>query len=128
MRLLDDSYYAFLENISRLRSSVTSLQRLSTLTDDLCHQFTTETDRVEGDTAAHLADLNGLIDRRATIERLACRLRAGREKVGLLGERLDQVQERVTEWARREAEWQGKIQCRCCLSLPLIRTATLPFT
>ncbi|KAL2124743.1 hypothetical protein VTJ04DRAFT_1108 [Mycothermus thermophilus] len=109
---LNDTCYSFLDKLSALQSTITSLQELAQHAQHLCSTFDSDTRELESDTLAQLDSFADFADQQARIEALQQRVRASREKVDGLSERVDRVRRRVEGWERADRAWQEKTRKR----------------
>ncbi|KAI9889145.1 MAG: hypothetical protein M1814_005736 [Vezdaea aestivalis] len=111
-RSIDGTYYAVLEKASILRSTVSSLQELSTRTYTLHHDFKDDADELVRDVTDQIDTVSATEDSQARIDELEQRIQAGRTKVIALGQRLEAVRQNVEHWEQQEQEWQAKTSRR----------------
>lgn len=111
-RRLDDAYYAVLEKLSTLHSTVTSIKELATLSRETVGTFETESKALIGETGTQLDNFGQFNEQQKHIEELQARIQTGREKVQKLSERVDIVRERVEGWERADREWQERTRKR----------------
>lgn len=114
-RRLDDTYYSILEQISSLQSTVSSLQEVARLTNQLHEEFEDEAIDLEAEVKGQTQDLNSFEKQQQRVEELEARVRRGREKVGEFAKRLKAVKGKVEGWEEREGEWQSMMSRRSCL-------------
>jgi hypothetical protein len=111
-RRLDNTYYSVLEKLSILQSTITSMKELASITRQLNHEFTGESEGVVADVTSQLDSFEGFNDQEKHISRLAERVQKGRERIKALGGRVDLVKSRVEGWEAAEAEWKDKTRRR----------------
>lgn len=104
---LDNTYYSVLEKLGSLRNTITSVKELSVMTRRLNEEFQTEGDAVAKEVGASLDAFQNFEFQQKRIEELAARVKTGRDKVKLLGGRVDKVRNRVNGWERADQEWQN---------------------
>lgn len=111
-RRLDNTYYAVLEKLSTLKSTIVSLKELASMTKQLSEEFKTQSEEVVHDVEIQLDGFAGFEDQQKRIQDLQGRVAAGRERIKTLGGRIDIVRERVDGWEKAEGEWQEKTRKR----------------
>ena len=111
-RRLDNTYYAVLEKLSVLQSTIMSMKELASMTKQLNEEFKTESEGVVHDVERQLDVFEGFEDQQKRIEELQERVQAGRERIKTLGGRVDVVREKVEGWEKAEGEWQEKTRKR----------------
>jgi hypothetical protein len=111
-RRLDNTYYSVLEKLSVLHGTITSLKELAGLTRELNEEFEHESQEVVTEIEASLAGFEGFEDQQKRIEALAERVKKGREKIKLLGDRVEIVTEKVDGWDKAEGEWRERTRKR----------------
>ncbi len=111
MSELDSRYYAILESLSKLQSTLSSLQQISSATRRLSQHFEAGARELDADVQRDIADFGGALEaRQVKIEALGERVRRGRERVGQLDQRLGTVSDMVTVWERKEQEWRTGVR------------------
>lgn len=111
-RRLDNTYYSVLEKVSVLQNMITSLKELAGLTKELNTEFEHESQEVVTEIETSLAGFEGFEDQRKRIEALSERVKKGREKIRVLGDRVEIVTEQVDSWEKAEGEWQERTRKR----------------
>ena len=111
-RTLDNTYYSVLEKHSMLQNTITSLKELANLTRELNEEFKIESGGIVSDVIIQLDGFDGFEEKEKRIVGLAERVKAGREKISVLGGRVDVVRDRVDGWERAEGEWQERTRRR----------------
>lgn len=111
-RRLDNTYYAVLEKLSVLQSTIMSMKELASMTKQLNEEFKTESEGVVHDVEIQLDGFEAFEDQQKHIEELQERVMAGRERIKTLGSRVDVVREKVEGWEKAEGEWQEKTRKR----------------
>lgn len=111
-RRLDNTYYAVLEKLSMLQSTIMSMKELASVTNQLNEEFKTESKGVVQDVETQLDGFEGFEDQQKRIQELQERVMAGRERIKTLGSRVDVVREKVEGWEKAEEEWQEKTRKR----------------
>ncbi|KAI9847202.1 MAG: hypothetical protein M1837_003066 [Sclerophora amabilis] len=107
-RRLDDVYYSILEKLSTLHSTVSSLQDLTRLSHQLHENFEGEARVAESEVQDEIDGFGSFDTQQTKIRRLQGRVYEGKEKVEILGHRLEKVRSRVEKWEQKESEWQIK--------------------
>lgn len=111
-RRLDNTYYSVLEKLSLLQNTISSLKELAGLTRELNAEFKNESEEIVGDIRAQLDGFQGFEEQEKRITDLQERIVQGRDKIKILGSRVDVVRERVEGWEKAELEWQEKTRKR----------------
>ncbi|TVY48798.1 hypothetical protein LOCC1_G001095 [Lachnellula occidentalis] len=111
-RRLDTTYYSVLEKLSVLQNTISSLKELAGMTKALNTEFKTESEEVVSDIRNQIVAFEGFESQESKIAGLQARIGQGREKITVLGGRVDVVRERVEGWERAEVEWQEKTRKR----------------
>ena len=111
-RRLDNTYYSVLEKLFALQSTITSLKELATMTKGLDEEFRREAEEVVHEVETSVDGYEGFEEKEKRIEGLADRVRRGREKIKLLGERVEVVQKQVDGWEKGEEEWRERARKR----------------
>jgi hypothetical protein len=111
-RRLDTTYYSVLEKLSALQNTICSLKELADLARSLDSEFKAEAEIVETEFTSQLDAFENFDSQEEMIEDLQKRVEVGRKKIKGLGERVEQVRERVDGWERGEKEWQDKTRKR----------------
>ncbi|GAB7342377.1 hypothetical protein MBLNU457_g0594t1 [Dothideomycetes sp. NU457] len=101
-RRLDDTYYALLERIGTLRSTVSALQKLYTGVEDGRREFESQTKELGEKTRGQLDEFGGFEKQEREIEGLVVRLETGRTKAKAVEERLEGVRSRLEKWDEHE--------------------------
>lgn len=122
-RRLDYTYYNLLEKLSALHVTIDSFQELSDSTALLCSDFQRETATLDQEARKQLEDFKGFLPQIQKIDALERRMRAGRERVEALGDRLEAVKGEIDGWERREREWQARISRRLRILWTVMGTA-----
>ncbi|TVY24594.1 hypothetical protein LHYA1_G006425 [Lachnellula hyalina] len=111
-RRLDNTYYSVLEKLSVLQNTIISLKELAGMTKALNSEFKTESEEIVSDISSHINAFEGFESQESRIAGLQARIVQGREKITVLGGRVDVVRERVEGWERAEFAWQEKTRKR----------------
>lgn len=111
-RRLDDLYYNLLEKLSGLRSTISNLQELASLTAGLHKQFSEDTTELTQDLGRQIEGFGGFKTQQSDLEDIETRVRMSRQKADGLSERLEKARRRVNRLEEREKEWQASVQAR----------------
>ncbi|KAM3074879.1 hypothetical protein ACMFMG_008292 [Clarireedia jacksonii] len=111
-RRLDNSYYAVLEKLSVLQSTIVSLKELASMTRELNEEFNTEAEEVVQEIKTQLDGFEGFESQQNKVKGLEERVKHGRETIKTLSGRVEVVRKRVETWEKTEQEWQEKTQKR----------------
>ncbi|RYP90574.1 hypothetical protein DL770_003336 [Monosporascus sp. CRB-9-2] len=111
-RRLDDTYYAVLEKLGMLQSTVMAFKELADDSQELNEVFKDEYREVAADIGSQLDGFGQFDDQQQRIESLQERVRASRKKVRALSKRVDVVRERIEGWERADKAWQEKTRRR----------------
>ncbi|TVY40764.1 hypothetical protein LSUB1_G002043 [Lachnellula subtilissima] len=111
-RRLDNTYYSVLEKLSVLQNTIISLKELAGMTKALNSEFKTESEEIVSDIRGQIDAFEGFESQESKIAGLQARIVQGREKITVLGGRVDVVRERVEGWERAEFAWQEKTRKR----------------
>lgn len=111
-RRLDDTYYAVLEKLGMLQSTIISLKELADNSQDLNEVFKAESRGLTADIGSQLDAFGQFDDQQQCIEDLQGRIQAGREKVQALSERVGVIQKRIEGWGLADKEWQERTRKR----------------
>jgi len=109
---LDNAYWRVLEKVSDLRRTIATMKELATMTRSLNQAFKTESQEIVTEVETALQGFQGFNEQQKRIEDLATRVKTGREKIRVLGERAQVVKGRVDGWERAEGEWQERTRRR----------------
>uniref|UniRef100_A0A093V5P9 Uncharacterized protein n=1 Tax=Talaromyces marneffei PM1 TaxID=1077442 RepID=A0A093V5P9_TALMA len=111
-RRLDYTYYNLLERISTLYSTIHTFQELVDSSGTLHETFQHDTSTLESDVHKKLSEFAKFDPQRQRIDELEQRMKAGKQKMENLGERLDKVRKEIEGWEMREGEWQARVTQR----------------
>ncbi|TVY87363.1 hypothetical protein LAWI1_G005723, partial [Lachnellula willkommii] len=111
-RRLDNTYYNVLEKLSMLQNTISSLKELAGMTKALNSEFKAESEEIVSDIRMQIDSFEGFESQESKIAGLQARIVQGREKITVLGGRVDVVRERVEGWEKAELEWQEKTRKR----------------
>ncbi|KAI0004003.1 hypothetical protein F4779DRAFT_80948 [Xylariaceae sp. FL0662B] len=115
-RRLDDTYYAVLEKLSTLQSTVTALKELAGMSQEVNESFKAESQGLVKDIDSQVNSFGQFDGQQKRIEELQGRIYAGRDKVQALSQRVDVVRERIEGWERADREWQERTRKRLKLT------------
>jgi hypothetical protein len=111
-RRLDDAYYAVLEKLSSLQSTVIGIKELASMSKETNETFKADSRSLINEIESQLDSFGQFDEQQRHIERLQNRIQTGRQKVQKLSERVDIVRERVESWERADREWQERTRRR----------------
>ncbi|TKA70348.1 hypothetical protein B0A49_09794 [Cryomyces minteri] len=111
-RRLDDTYYAILERVSILQSTISALYDLSVATKNLHATFRSDAQELETEVTEQIDAFGGFEQQGQNVKGLDERLKASREKARALSSRLEDARHRVELWEKREGEWQARTSRR----------------
>ncbi|KAI1385087.1 uncharacterized protein F4822DRAFT_417255 [Hypoxylon trugodes] len=111
-RRLDDTYYAVLEKLSVLQSTIVALKELAAMSQELNESFEVESQELVNELEQQADSFGQFDDQQERIEELQGRVRAGRGKVEALSKRVDVVRDRIESWERADNEWQERTRKR----------------
>ncbi|KAF2100135.1 hypothetical protein NA57DRAFT_37635, partial [Rhizodiscina lignyota] len=103
-RRLDDIYYSILEKVTTLRSTISSLQELSTLTRELHKDFVDESNELQEDIEGQIEAFGNFEQQKEKVDDLEQRIQKGRERAEKMSERLSKCRDRVALVERLDAE------------------------
>ncbi|CAG8979974.1 hypothetical protein HYALB_00010743 [Hymenoscyphus albidus] len=124
---LDNTYYAVLEKLSVLQNTITSMKELATMTRNLNEEFKAESEEVVNEVRGQLEAFEGFESQEKKIFGLQERVREGRDKIEILGGRVDVIRQRVESWEKREFEWKERTRRRLRLLWAIISIAAVIF-
>lgn len=107
-RRLDNTYYVILEKISSLRSTIRSLEELSSASSKLHDDFKTQVTELVAEANNQLGQYQNFHDQQSRVEALECRLNASRDRIKMINDRLETARSHAEEWGKREVEWQAR--------------------
>ncbi|KAF5020929.1 hypothetical protein F66182_7034 [Fusarium sp. NRRL 66182] len=111
-RRLDETYYAVLEKMSTLQSTVSALRELAEESQSIHRNFEKEASEIESDITSQIAAMGQFEEHQKNIESLQTRVQDGRARIHALSDRVDIVRERVELWERLDKESQDKTRLR----------------
>ena len=103
-RRLDDTYYSLLERLAQCRQTINGLQELSNLTNELHHNFQSDTKELAEDIEGQYEGFHNFEQQQEQVSVLENRIKVGKEKAEALGHRLDEARRRVDARAKLEEE------------------------
>jgi chromosome segregation ATPase len=103
-RQLDDTYYAILEKVSILRSTVASLQQLAEESRRMHASFLEDTSKLEKDTKRNMQSFGNFNQQEKSINHLVSKLESSRGRTNELNDRLESARLRVEAHEERENE------------------------
>lgn len=112
---LDNLYYAILEKVASLRSTIAKLQELSAASKKLLGDFQGEAEGFEADLKGQIAAFGDFEMQGKTIGELEGRIQAGMTRAKSLSDRLEAARNKVELWEQRENEWQARTSCKLTL-------------
>ncbi|CAG8953840.1 hypothetical protein HYFRA_00006732 [Hymenoscyphus fraxineus] len=124
---LDNTYYAVLEKLSVLQNTITSMKELATMTRNLNEEFKAESEEVVNEVRGQLEAFEGFESQEKKISGLQERVREGREKIEILGGRVEVIRLRVESWEKRDSEWKERTRRRLRLLWAIISVAAVMF-
>ncbi|CAM1506550.1 Fc.00g061910.m01.CDS01 [Cosmosporella sp. VM-42] len=111
-RQLDETYYAVLEKLSTLQSTMIALKDLAETSRNIHQGFDKDSREIENDITLQLAKLGQFTEQQGNIESLQTRIQDGRAKIRSLSDRVDIVRERIEAWEHADNEWQERTRKR----------------
>lgn len=111
-RRLDNTYYSVLEKLSVLQNTISSMKELASMTRRLNAEFEMEAEDVLSDVKEQLDVYENFEDQEKRIQGLSARVNEGRERISVLGGRVQVVKERVEGWEEAEREWKDRTRKR----------------
>lgn len=103
-RKLDDTYYALLERLGTLKSTITSLRELSASATQARTEWETEISIAGQEVEAKLQSFNGFKGQEKIVEDLVSRLKKGKTTAGGLEDRLEACRGRLERFQKKEQE------------------------
>jgi hypothetical protein len=111
-RRLDDTYYAVLEKLGMLQSTIVALKELAGMSQQTSKQFQRESEDIVREITSQIESFGGFTQQERRIQSLTARIHGGRDKVKALSERVDVVRGRIEAWERADREWQERTRRR----------------
>ncbi|KAH8196883.1 hypothetical protein TruAng_008965 [Truncatella angustata] len=111
-RRLDDAYYAVLEKLSMLQSTIYEMKGLATMSQQANESFKSDAQSLVSEIESQLDSVGQFDQQQQDIEELQNRIQTGRQRVQKLSERVDLVRERVERWERADLNWQERTRRR----------------
>lgn len=124
-RQLDDAYYAVLEKMSILHSTVASLKDLAETSHGIYDKFEKDSRGLENQIATKLGSMGHFQNHQTKVTSLQKRINRGRSKVKVLSDRLDVVRERIERWERADKHWQERTRRRLKIMWSVTSVAVL---
>ncbi|KAI5866891.1 hypothetical protein GGS23DRAFT_593624 [Durotheca rogersii] len=112
MTRLDDTYYAVLEKLGVLQSTLMDLKKLAGVSQGLNDSLREESRGLISELEQQASAFGQFDDQQTRIKELQGRIHAGREKVDALSKRVHVVRERIEGWERADKEWQERTRRR----------------
>ncbi|KAK8056919.1 hypothetical protein PG993_002146 [Apiospora rasikravindrae] len=112
MRRLDDTYYAVLEKLSTLQSTLVAMKELACMSQETNEVFKKDSQELVTEVETQLDSFGQFDEQEERIEALKGRILTGRQKVQSLSERMDRVHRRVENWERADKDWQERTRKR----------------
>ncbi|UNI14528.1 hypothetical protein JDV02_001146 [Purpureocillium takamizusanense] len=109
---LDDTYYAVLEKMSTLQTTVTALKDLAESSREICDGFDKDSRELADDIVGQLVAVGQFDEQQTRIVGLQNRISDGRARVQTLTSRVDAVRERIESWERADKAWQERTRKR----------------
>ncbi|KAK8872873.1 hypothetical protein PGQ11_003387 [Apiospora arundinis] len=125
MRRLDDTYYAVLEKLSTLQSTLVAMKELACMSQETKDVFRKDAQELVTEVGTQLDSFGQFDEQEERIEALKSRILTGRQKVQSLSERMDRVLTRVENWDKADKDWQERTRRR--LRVVWIITSVLLF-
>ncbi|TQV99866.1 hypothetical protein V2A60_005296 [Cordyceps javanica] len=111
-RQLDDAYYAVLEKMSALHSTITSLRSLAERSHGIYDTFEKDSRGLENQIATQLGAMGHFQNHQTKVASLQQRINKGRTTVKALSDRVDEVRQRIEKWERADRQWQERTRRR----------------
>ncbi|KAF5669825.1 septum formation initiator domain-containing protein [Fusarium heterosporum] len=111
-RRLDETYYAVLQKMSTLQSTVSALKELAEESQSIHHNFEKDASEIENDITSQIAAMGQFKEHQENIESLQTRVQNGRARIRALSDRVDIVREQVELWERLDKQSQNKTRLR----------------
>jgi hypothetical protein len=112
MRRLDDTYFAVLEKMSVLQTTILGLKELAIMSQNVNKTLKKESHGVVEEVTDQLDTFGNFESHERRIENLQGRIQVGRAKIKTLSERVDVVRQRVEGWERADRDWQERTRKR----------------
>ncbi|EGU79336.1 hypothetical protein FOQG_00273 [Fusarium oxysporum f. sp. raphani 54005] len=131
-RRLDETYYAVLEKMSTLQSTVSALKELAEESQSIHRNFEKDACEIENDITSQIAAMGQFKEHQENIESLTTRVQDGRARIRALSDRVDIVREQVELWERLDKESQDKTRLRLraiiiCITVVFLAVVVLFF-
>ncbi|KAF4971113.1 hypothetical protein FZEAL_9920 [Fusarium zealandicum] len=130
---LDETYYAVLEKMSALQTTVAALKELAEESQSIHNSFEKDSREIENDITMQIASMGQFKEHQENIESLEERVQDGRARIHALSDRVDVVRERVELWERLDKQSQDKTRLRLraimiCMSVIVLTMLVLLFS
>ncbi|KAJ4249424.1 hypothetical protein NW762_012278 [Fusarium torreyae] len=131
-RRLDETYYAALEKMGTLQSTVSALKELAEESQSIHRNFEKDACEIENDITSQIAAMGQFKEHQENIESLQTRVQDGRARIRALSDRVDIVRERVELWERLDKQSQDKTRLRLraiviCITVVFLAVVVLFF-
>ncbi|KAJ6783371.1 hypothetical protein PWT90_10825 [Aphanocladium album] len=124
-RQLDDAYYAVLEKMSALHSTIASLKGLAETSHGIYDTFEKDSRGLENQIATQLGAVGHFQNHQTKVASLQKRINKGRARVRTLSDRLDAVRRRIETWERADRQWQERTRRRLKIVWSVMSVAVL---
>ncbi|PMB69692.1 hypothetical protein BM221_004337 [Beauveria bassiana] len=124
-RQLDDAYYAVLEKMSALHSTITSLKGLAETSHATYDTFEKDCRGLENQIATQLGAMGHFQNHQTKVASLQKRINKGRARVKALSDRVDTVRQRIEKWERADRQWQESTRRRLKIIWSVMSVAVL---
>jgi hypothetical protein len=111
-RRLDHAYYAVLEKMSVLQSTVIAMKQLAAMSQATNETLDRESRELISDIQGQLESMGEFEDHEKRITALQDRIHTSRTKIRTLSDRVDVVRERIEGWETADREWQERTRKR----------------
>ncbi|EGX96766.1 hypothetical protein CCM_01424 [Cordyceps militaris CM01] len=122
---LDDAYYAVLEKMSALHSTITSLKGLAETSRRIYDTFEKDSRGLENQIATQLGAMGHFQNHQSKVTSLQKRINKGRSRVQALSERVDTVRQRIEKWESADRQWQERTRRRLKIVWSVMSVAVL---
>ncbi|WZH44975.1 Septum formation initiator domain-containing protein [Fusarium acuminatum] len=131
-RRLDETYYAVLQKMSTLQSTVSALKELAEESQSIHRNFEKDACEIENDITSQIAAMGQFKEHQDNIESLQTRVQDGRARIRALSDRVDIVREQVEHWERLDKKSQEKTRLRLraimvCITIVFLAVLVLFF-
>ncbi|KAI0409717.1 hypothetical protein F4802DRAFT_159131 [Xylaria palmicola] len=125
---LDETYSSILQRLGSLQSTIVAMKELAATSQAVNDSFTSESRALINDIESQLNTYDQSEDQKKRIQHLQSRIRAGRDKVQALSERVDMVRRRIEGWEKADKEWQERTRRRLKVIWIIISIVALGLT